>query len=161
MEMKLPARVLSEGEIAKNHVQLGHCSGNTSTSATRDAQMHCHCDLSAIQKVSEKCKCRTASRRIAHPSVACWLGKYNGEIADLDIISQFADCVDEELGNEYPSLLMIGSLPRCINCPVVITKASIHSGHVFMNDWVSTIGKPRRAIADRGGPTFQGPHGRS
>ena len=154
MELKLPARVLSEGEIKKIHVQLGHCSENTLETTIRVAQMHV--DSSLIQKVLDKCGCQTAVQRITPPQVACWLGKYNGEIIALDIIYPFKDCFNEKIAKEYPALFMIDSLSRFINCTLLINRASIHATQIFLNDWVGTIGKPRRIITDQGGPTLAG-----
>ena len=51
---------------------------------------------------------------------------------------------------------MIDSLSRFFNCAPLINRASIHDVQVFMSEWVRTIGKPRRIITDRGGPTLSG-----
>ena len=99
MELKLPARVLSEGEIRKIHVQLGHCSENTMETTIRSAQMHV--DSPLIQKILRECGCQNALRRITPPQVACRLSKYNGEIVAMDIISPFTDCFGEKLAKEY------------------------------------------------------------
>ena len=37
-----------------------------------------------------------------------------------------------------------------------MNRASGHAAQIFINDWVRTLGKPRRIITDRGGPTLQG-----
>ena len=51
---------------------------------------------------------------------------------------------------------MIDSLSRFANCTLLINKASGHAAQIFLDDWVRTLGKPRRIITDRGGPTLQG-----
>ena len=95
-------------------------------------------------------------QRINPPSVACWLAKYNGEIVAPAIISPCADCFGGKVATQYPALFMIDSLSRFVNCSWLINRASIHDGQLFMNDGVRTIGKPRRVITVRGGPTLPG-----
>ena len=153
-EMKLPVRILSKDEVAKIHVQLGHCSENALLTTTRSAQMHC--DLSVIQTMMGKCGCQTAVRRITLPPVASMAAKFNGEIIALDIIYPFTDCFDEKISKEFPALFMIDSLSRFVNCALLINRASGHASQIFLDDWVGTLGKPRRIITDRGGPTLQG-----
>ena len=53
-------------------------------------------------------------------------------------------------------MFTIDSLTRFVNCSLLIARASIRGDQVFMGDWVRTIGKPRRIIADRGRPTLSG-----
>ena len=115
-----------------------------------------HVDSPLIQKVLPECGFQNALQRITPPQVARWLAKYNGEIVALGIISPFTDCFDGKMAKEYPALFMIDSLSRFINCALLINRASIHAGQVFMNDWVRTIGKPMGIITDRGGPTLSG-----
>ena len=157
MELKLPARVLSGDEIKKIHAQLGHCSENTLGTTNRAAQMHV--DSSAIKKVLGDFGRQTVAQRITPPQVAFWLGKYNGEIVALGIISPFTDCSEEKIAAGYPDLFAIGGLSRFINCTLLINRASIRAGQAFLNDWVRTVGKPRRIITDKGCPTLSGPRG--
>ena len=153
-EMKLPSRVLSKEEVTKIHIQLGHCSENTLVTTIRAAQMHCY--LVVIQDVLAKCGCQTAVRRITPPVVASTAAKYNGEIIALDIIFPFTNCFDGRISKEHPALFMIDSLSRFVNCTLLVNRASGYAAQVFINDWVRTLGKPRRIITDRGGPTLQG-----
>ena len=153
-ELKLHVRALSEEEVKKIHVQLGHCSEDAPETTIRAAQMHV--DSSAIQKVFRVCGRQNALQRITPPQMACRLAKYNGGIAALDIVFPFTDCFEGKIARDYPALFMIDSLPRSINCSMLIARASIRAGQVFMGDWVRAIGKPRRIITDRGGPTLPG-----
>ena len=76
MELKLPARALSEGEIKKIHAPLGHCSENTMETSIRAAQMHV--GSSVIKRVLGDFGRQAGVQRITPPQVACRLGKYNG-----------------------------------------------------------------------------------
>ena len=76
-------------ELGRIRLQLGHCSGNALVSVLKAAQMHGESAL--IQKLYLDCKCQSAVQRIAPPTVACWLSKYNGEIVALGIIFPFKD----------------------------------------------------------------------
>ena len=154
MELKLPVIVLAEEEIRKIHAQLGHCSGNTMETTILAAQMHV--DSPAIQKVVRECGRQNALQRITPPQVASRLAKYNGEIVALDIAFPFTDCFEGEIAKDCAVLFTVGSLSRFINCTLLIARASIHAGQVFMNDWARTIGNTRRIITDRGGPALPG-----
>ena len=83
-EMRLPSMILSKEDVAKIHVQLGHCSENTLITTIRADQMHC--DLAVIQAVLAKRGCQTAVQRITLPVVASTMAKYNGEIIALGVI---------------------------------------------------------------------------
>ena len=145
---------LSEEEVEKNHAQLRHCSGNTLPATIRAAKMHF--DLAAMQKMLTKCGRQTAVQRITLPPVASWMGKYNGDAIALDIICPFADCFEERIAEEFPSLFTIGSLSRFINCSLLIARASARAGQLFLEEWVRNLGKPRRIIADKGGTALSG-----
>ena len=53
-------------------------------------------------------------------------------------------------------LFTIGSISRFINCALLAGRSAEHVGQAIVNDWVRTIGKPRRIIADAGGPILTG-----
>ena len=152
--MKLPAIVLSEDGIRKTNAQLGHCSGNTLGSTIREGRAHVY--SSAIQRALEIRGRQAEIQRIAPPSAACCLAKYDGETVDIDIIFPLADCFEEQVANGRHAMFAIDSLSRFVNCSILTNRSSIPAGKVFTNDWVRTIDKPRRIIADRGGPTFPG-----
>ena len=154
MEIRLPVSSLTFEELKRIHLQLGHCSENTLLSVIKAAQLHG--EKSLIEKLYADCKCQVAVQRITPPNVACWLAKYNGEIVAIDIIFPFKDCCEEKLHKQFPALFMIDSLSRFINCSMLIGRTAEHVGSVFVNDWVRTIGKPRRIITDAGGPSLTG-----
>ena len=153
-QMELPARVPSMGDVAKIRAPMGLCSENTLLTTIREAQTHF--DLPAIREMLTKFGCQTTVRRITLPSVEIWMTKYNGEIIAMGIISPFADCFGERIAKDYPALFMIDSLSRFINCSWLIARASEHAGRIFMDDCVRPLGKPRRIISDKGGPTLAG-----
>ena len=161
LEIRLPLRTLCLGDLKRIHLQLGRCSENTLRSVSKAAQMNGGNEV--IQKLFFDCKCQVAVQRIAPPTVAWRLGKYNGEIAALDIIFPFADCMAEKVSKDFAALFMIDSLSRFINCTsrfinctLLIALDAEHVGQTFLIDWVRTIGKPRRIITDAGGPNLTG-----
>ena len=138
----------------KNSRQIGPLFRNTLSSTIRDAQIHC--DFSAIRKVLHRRKRQTAAHRITHPSVACWVAKYNGELVAFDIISPIADSFDVKSAKEYPSSFTIYILSGFAIGSLLITSHSIRAWQVFTDDLVRSIGTPRRVIADLGGTTLYG-----
>ena len=154
MEIRLPVESLDLAELKRIHLQLWHCSENTSKTVLKSAQMHG--DPALIQKLFTDCKCQVAAQRITSPTVACWLSKYNGEIIALEIIFHSMIAGGEKVSKEFPALFTIDSLSRFINCSLLISRTAEHCGQTFLNDCVRTIGKPRRIITDAGGPTLTG-----
>ena len=68
----------------------------------------------------------------------------------------FDDCLVGEVAKDSPALFAIDSLSRFVNCSLLVGRAAEHVGQTFANDWVRTIGKPRRIITDSGGPSLAG-----
>ena len=100
--LKFPTKVLPGDEIKKIRDRLGNCSENTMETTIRATRTHV--GSSAIQEGLRIFGLRNAIPRIAHPDVACWVAKYNGEIAAIDIISSFPNCTDGESAREYAAL---------------------------------------------------------
>ena len=110
-----------------------------------------------IAEVYRKCQCRNAVRRITTPPHFTMVSKYNGEIAAVDLGYPFADIRSAIKAKQFHALIMADSLSRCANCSFLPEITGRETTTAFVNDWMRTLGKPRRIILDIGGTGYNGP----
>ena len=108
--LDVPTAELSKEELRKSHLHLGQCSGSTSITMIRAA--HMSVPTQRIMELYESRKCQTGIHRVTPPNVSCWLSKYNGEVAAVDICYPFVDSHPDINGGKSPALIMTDGLSR-------------------------------------------------
>ena len=85
--LEVPPPPLTEKQLLKIHLHVGHCSGNTLITLLRAGNRVV--PYQAIMLMCDKCKCHAAVRRITPPAISSWQYKYNGEVVGVDIVYPF------------------------------------------------------------------------
>ena len=154
-----PLKRLSDEQIRKIHVQLGHCSQRQLIELLKFAQ--CQVNPEQINRIQTKCGCVRSVHRITPPVVSSWIARFSGEIVAMDIIYPFTEFgKDSKLAPgrvpTNPALLVVDSLTRFITCTLLEDVTTHTVSQAFLRDWVMHFGKPKRIILDQGGPGFTG-----
>ena len=156
-----PLRKLSDEQVRKVHIQLGHCSQRQLIELLKFAQ--CQVNIEQISRIHAKCGCVRSVHRITPPVVTSWIARFSGEIVAMDIIypfTEFGKDNDSRLPSQRiatnPALLIVDSLTRFITCSLLADLTAATVTQAFLRDWVMHFGKPKRIILDQGGPGFTG-----
>ena len=149
----VPRTSISKEELRKIHLHLGHCSQDTITTMLRAAHLHVPSEM--ITELYKSCKCQIGVHRMTPPNVSSWITKYNGEIIALDVCYPFVEAHPEINGGKSPALIVVDSLSRYINCSLLKRVTGDCILETLLNDWVRTLGKPRKILTDHHGPGFR------
>ena len=120
-------------------------------------------DLAQIRRVLRKCTCRGVANRVTPPKLSGWVARFNGEIIGIDVIHPFVDIKRRRFGHnegvcgKNPTALLISDcMSRFAVCSLVTDCKAATLIAVVLDDWVRTLGKPRRVIMDNGPPGMFG-----
>ena len=152
-------RKLSDEQIRKIHIQLGHCSQRQLIELLKFGR--CQVNQEQINRIHTKCGCTRSVHRVTPPVVSSWVARFSGEIVAMDIIYPFTEFgIDSKLPAARipttPALLVVDSSTRFITCTLLKDVTTQTATQTFLHDWVMHFGKPKRIILDQGGPGFAG-----
>ena len=153
-------RKLTDLQVKKIHLQLGHCSQRQLSELLKFAG--CKVDQNQILRIHQQCGCNRMVHRVTPPVVSSWIARFSGEVVAIDIIYPFTEFgVDSHRPGKaripsMPALLVVDSLTRFITCSLLTDLTSETVSQAFLRDWVMPFGKPKRIILDQGGPGLTG-----
>ena len=153
-------RTLTDSQVKKIHLQLGHCSQRQLIELLKFAR--CKVDQNQILRIHQQCGCNRTVHRVTPPVVSSWIARFSGEVVAIDIIYPFTEFgIDSHRPGKarvpsMPALLVVDSLTRFITCSLLNDLTSETVSQAFLRDWVMPFGKPKRIILDQGGPGLTG-----
>ena len=154
-------RTLTDAQLRKIHLQLGHCSPQQLTELVKFGKYKV--PQEQIERIHRQCGCKRSVHRITPPVVSSWIARFSGEIVAMDIIYPFTEFGIDQNWTEArarakspPALLVVDSLTRFITCTLLDDVTTQTVSQAFLRDWVMHFGKPKRIILDQGGPGFTG-----
>ena len=152
---------VTDAELEKIHKHLAHCSEFTITNLLKAGMRVV--DPIQIGRVLQKCSCHGLVNRITPPKISSWIARFNGEIIGIDVVHPFMDIKRRRFGHNegvtgknLTALLVVDCMTRFAVCSLVTDCKPSTLITVLLNDWIRTLGKPRRIIMDNGSPGMFG-----
>ena len=101
--------------------------------------------------------------RSTPPKISSWVARFNGEIIGVDVVRPFVDTKrrrfghnDGVAGKNLTALLIVDCMARFDARFLVADCKTLTLITALLNDWIRTLGKPRRIIMDNGPPGMFG-----